>query len=404
MDLLTQRGRFFDNVIKILLLTPVLAYTAAEIFVCLLWSLGFRTLQELCSLLFRSFNNNCKHGIRQRQPPLREKNIWNYATKAVAFHQPNSETKKSIQQDTKLRTGTESRRDTEFAWPSEKTKFAERKNSKTKDEQTRASKDDRTRKPKPELFTAKWVTQNKAFQVGTDTANKKDGLLQRNSTIGCQSEFEGRHEKKAVFCRGRMLLLYSDDQNCVFGAGESEDGLRPKIFDWKLRKRRGVSKQDSEMPSGKSTEVEESAHLRLKAALCDSVKKDVIGCRETYKPLPDLSGVTKEKCYSSRLVFSGNSTDSPIVSTDTPVTASQVKKHFRVSETFDGKTSEAEERTSQTKHYCSLSTASSVAIEVIKTPADPMVEAQNIKFTAAKEKPSNWLRQPATKITTTTTR
>lgn len=408
MDALAQERSFLHHAIEILVLTPVLAYAATEILVCLAWNLATRSLQGLYSLVFHGFDGNCKHGAKDQQKPLKDGNSsQNYQASAQTTLLHN-DTNSWLKQNTQ--TGIKSRLEKDLSWSSQNEFRCRKKISATMDKlqakeeqlnvqrvKTKAGKDERTSTQKPWLIKTQWVTQNKGGKGGRNTVNKEKPSSHRNSNVHCRSDFEGRHEKEVVYHKGKMFLRDSEDQECFLGEKQSEDGLSQEMLGWKLR-RRSVKNQNCERPLNERIEAKRRGHLRLDESLCYNAKKNVTGYNQDYKPLLDLSGVAEEKGYSSELVFPGRAKGKPVFATESPVTATHVRKRLPVSTTLDVKISNVDEDTSKIRRYHSLSTANhSIITKVIETSAYQEVETPNIR---PRHQPAKTTRT-ATKTVTT---
>ena len=400
MDSLTRRRSFLDHVTEILLLPLILVYAATEILVSLLWSLVVRTLQELCSLVLHTFHSICKQCTRNTQLRLIVGHASEHfeANAEASLHYNKTNPLFQQHAETRIKSG----HDVELDWSSQNKAFiycketnAERKRLETEKEHSnvqsvnnKVGKDEKTPKQKPCLITTQWVIHKNPSKVKKNKANtdQEDTLPHRNSNAHCQGNFEDKAEKEVAYYNGKMFLLHSEHEKSYLGENRVDVGLTQEVLDCKLKKRKR-NKGDFELPFSRSTEVTGIGHLRLKTDFCDSGKKNVMGCKQSYKPLPVWSGIAEEKYHA---VFSDHNTDEPAIATDTPVTASQV----RMSSPSHEKVSNAEVHTSETKGYHSLSTASpSRTKEVNGTPSYRAADEQNYEFQGA--------RHQQVKITTT---
>ena len=391
MDSLTRKRSFLDHVTEILLLPFILAYAATEILVSLLWSLVVRTLQELYSLVLHIFHGICKQCTRNPQLRLIVGHASEHfeANAEASLHYNKTNSLFQQHAETRIKSG----HDVELDWSSQNKAFiyrketnAERKRLETEKEHsnvqsvnTKVGKDERTLKRRPCLVTTQWVIHKNPSKVKKNKANtdEEDKLQHRNSNAHCRGNSEDKAEKQVAYYNGKMFLLHSEHEKSYLGENGSDVGLTQEVLDCKLRKRK-TNKGDFELPFGRSTKEIGNGHLRLKTVLRDSRKKNVMGCKQSYKPLPDWSGIAKEKYHA---VFSGQNTNEPAIATETPATASQVK----MSSPSNEKVSNAEVATSETKRYHSLLTDSpSRTKEVNETPSYQAADEQNNKLQRAR--------------------
>lgn len=379
MDSQTRKRSFFSYALDFLFLTPFVAFAAGEILALLLWKLAARTLQKFCSTVTHSLLGDSNR---------KDETVQNIATKTAVNHQPKTETNYHLQQNATLKIGCV----TGPSWPLENTELpvsgeksqVKRNYFKGEVTQSQKRKDEKQPCQKPRLFTAQWVTKNKDIKIRSNKTNEEEGPLNRNPKINCPSVF-----------KSEKFLINSHDREHLRGQEDSKDSL---LFERKFRTK-GTSKRNFVTPMESVNYMNTSTDLPLYTVFDHSVQKNGTGCMPVNKSLPDWTGITEEKCYSGTCANPCTevpffATKTPAITSETPVTSSQVKENGPVTKTLNGKIRETEETFPYNHSFSSRS--SGIAVKSFKRPADQGAELQSNNLADAQGQPAKITKRATT--------
>ena len=218
----------------------------------------------------------------------------------------------------------------------------------------------------------------------SNKTNEKEGALNRNPKINCPS-----------VVKSEKFLINLHDREHLRGEEDSKDSL---LFERKFRTK-GTSKRNFDTPMESVNYMNTSTDLPLYTVFDHSVQKNAIGCMPVNKSLPDWTGITEEKCYSGTCANSCTevpffATKTPVITSETTVTSSQVKENGPVTKTLNGKIRETEETFPYNHSFSSRSPG--IAVKSFKRPADQGAELQSNNLADAQGQPAKITKRATT--------